>query len=259
MGLWGDIKDYGSSTYDALDRTMGGLLPGGVDPGDPARSGGEYSGVDRGNFDLPGYQATQDRYGNYLNQVDRRDAPTINQNTQFRGGQTQLSNLLMDRAQGRGSVAEQQMQQGVDLANQRQLALAAGARPGNAAMAFRMAGQNMGSNMMDLAGQTAIARAAEANQAANSLGGVLAQGRGADDQLAMAQAQMQQNQMGINDAARQGLLGGSLAASQAQQQGGQNYEQNRTQRFGSVMGAPTNEEVLMGGLQGVAKGAMMGG
>lgn len=276
MGFWGDAWDYAKGAYNDIDKNMGGILPGGVGSGDPSRSGGQYEGVDRGNFNLPGYDNIQGRYGSYLNQVDNRNAPQIGEYERaqasggFQGQQHDLSNLLMDRAQGNNSVAEQQMKQGVDLANQRQLAFAAGARPSNAGMAMRLAGQNMGSNMMDLAGQTAIARAQEANQAANSLGGVLAQGRGADEGLNMfnagqnnqrqfGQAQMNQNQMGINDAARQGLLGGSLAAAQAQQQGGEQYEGNRTQRFGSVLGVPTNQEVLMGGLKSVAQAAAAGG
>lgn len=275
MGFWDDVKGYAGETYDWVDKQLGGHLPGGVDPGDPSREGGEYAGVDRANFNLPGYDDMQGRYGHYLDEVDHRGAPRIAsfQNagqSGFRGQQNSLSDLLMSRAQGNNSVAEQQMKQGADIANQHQLAFAAGARPGNAAMAMRLAGQNMGANEMDLAGQTALARAQEANMAANSLGGVLAQGRGADENLNMfnagqqnqrmsQNAQMQQQQYAINDAARNGLLGGSFNAAQAQQQGGQNYEQNRTARFGSVLGVPTNDEVLRGAEEGIFKALSGGG
>lgn len=248
---------------------------GGLGLGDPARSGGQYEGLDRNNFNLPGYDGMQDRYGNYLNKVDNRDAPQIGNyqtagQSGFRGRQDQLANLLMDRAQGNNSVAEQQLHQGLDLANQQQMSLMAGARPSNTAMAMRLGGQNMANNDMGLTGQAALARAQEAQMAANSLGGVLAQGRGADEGLNMfnagqnnqrqfGQAQMDQNQMGINDAARQGLLGGSLSAAQLQQQGGTSYESNRTQRYGAALGVPTQGEVLLGGLTGAIKAGMAGG
>ena len=250
-------------------------MPGGPDPNDPYREGGEYSGVDRGNYDLPGYQATQDRYGDYLSQVDNRSAPQLAMadqahNSAFRGQQSDLASLLMDRAQGNNSVAEQQLRQGLDASNHQQMALMAGARPSNAAMALRLGGQNMATSSMGLTGQAALARAQEANLAANSLGSVLAQGRGADENVDMfnagqanhrsdVNAQLQQNQTSIDDAARGNLLGGSLQAAGLQQQGGMGYEQNRAGRFGAVLGVPTNQEVMYGGLQGMIKGAAGGG
>jgi hypothetical protein len=274
MGFWGDAWDYTKDVYRDIDKNYGGLLPGGVGPNDPAHEGGEYAGVDRASFDLPGYQGMQDRYGNYLDQVDQRGAPQMGPaqraaQSQFRGQQGMLSSLLMGRAQGDNSVAEQQLKQGVDLANQRAMSMAASARPSDAAMAMRLQQQQMGANSMDLAGQTAIARAQEANQAAGALGGVLAQGRAGDENLNMfnasqgnnreqTQAQMNQAQMGMNDQARQGLLGGSLEAAQAQQQGGMNYEQNRTQRFGAVIQQPTNQEVMLGTVKGLAQGLVGG-
>ena len=270
MSWYGDLYD----TYDKY--LWGGLLPGGEEPGDPSRSGGPYEGVDRGNFNLPGYDQVQDRYGNYLNQVDNRHAPHLNpwaeqaQQSEFRPQQGQLANLLMDRAQGRNSVAELQLHQGTDLANQAQRSFMASARPSNAAMAMRLGSQNMAGNDMALSGQAALARAQEANMAANSLGGVLAQGRGADEGLnmfntgAMNQratdlAHLQQQQTALDDQARSGLLGGSLQAAQSQQQGGEAYEQNRTQRYGAAMGVPTNGEVFMGGITGAIKGGLKGG
>jgi hypothetical protein len=269
MGFFGDVWDKTKDAYNSWDQTAwGGMLPGGAGPNDPSRAGGEYSGVDRNNFNLPGYDDQQARLGGYLGQVDSRTAPQIGdyeraQQSGFRGQQGQLANLLMDRANGNNSVAEQQLRQGLDASNRSQMAFMAGARPTNAAMAMRLGSQNMAGNAMGMTGQAALARAQEANMAANSLGGVLAQGRGADENLGMfnagqqnqrtfGQAGMNQQQMAINDAARAGYLGQSLAAAQAQQQGGMNYEQNRAGRFGAVLGVPTNEEVLLGGISSLA-------
>jgi hypothetical protein len=271
-GGW--VKDHGALlgglTFGPVGALAGSALTGGLD-----RSNNEYAGVDRGNFDVPGYQGIQDRYGGYLNQVDNRGAPQIGayQNagaSSFAGDQHALANLLMDRAQGKNSVAEQQLRQGLDVANQHQMAAAAGARPQNAAMAMRLASQNMAGNEMGMTGEAARARAQEAQQAAMGLGGVLAQGRGADEGLNMfnagqqnqrtgQQAAMNQNQMGINDAARNSLLGGSLQAAGLQQQGGMGYEQNRTDRFGAMLQQPTDTEKGIGLLGGLLKGAVGGG
>jgi hypothetical protein len=276
MGFFGDAWDYTKDAYNSWDKSAwGGYLPGGAGPNDPARTGGEYGGVDRNNFNLPGYDDMQARYGGYLNQVDQRAAPQIGQfrdagASSMAGQQRGLADLLMDRAQGRGpSLADMQMKRGFDQANQAQMSMMAGARPGNAAMAMRLGSQNMAANDMDLTGQGAYARAAEANAAANSLGGVLASGRSADENLNMfnagqqnqrqsQNAQLQQNQYGIDDNARAGLLGGSFGAAQAQQQGGMNYEQNRAGRFGAVLGVPTNSEVLMGGVKDALKTGGLG-
>lgn len=275
MSFIDDLIGYGKDTYKDIDRNFGGYLPGGVDSDDPYRTGGQYEGVDRANFDLPGYQQQQDRYGNYLSQVDGRQAPTVNpyergQQSAFAGDQRALASMLMDRARGNNSVAELQLKQGADMANKQQMSMMAGARPHNAALAMMMGSQNMAGNMMGLSGATALARAQEAQQASQSLGQLLAQGRGADEALSTwnagqqnqrhsQNAQMQQQQYAIDDAARGNLLGGSLDAARAQQQGGAQYEQNRTQRYGAAMAAPTTGEVFMGGLQGLGKSLMGGG
>lgn len=242
---------------------------------DPARSGGEYEGINRNNFNMPGYDQQQGRLSDYLGQVDARNAPHIDPYQQagqsdFRGQQDQLAGMLMDRAKGNNSVADMQMRQGLDAANQQQRSLMASARPSNVGMAMLTGSQNMANQAMGITGQAGLARAQEAQMAANSLGGLLASGRGADENLNMfnagqqnqrtfGQAGMNQQQMGMNDAARLGYLGQSLNAAQAQQQGGMNYEQQRTGRFGAVLGVPTKREELIGGLSGLVPFATGGG
>jgi hypothetical protein len=242
---------------------------------DPARSGGQYEGVDRNNYNLPGYDDQQARLNGYLGQNDARQAPQIGGyehagQSDFRGQQGQLASLLMDRANGNNSVADMQMRQGLDAANQQQRSLMASARPSNVGMAMLTGSQNMANQAMGITGQAGLARAQEAQMAANSLGGLLASGRGADEGLNMfnagqqnqrtfGQANMNQQQMGMNDAARLGYLGQSLNAAQAQQQGGMGYEQNRAGRFGAVLGVPTKREQIIGGISGLAGGLIPGG
>lgn len=215
-------------------------LPGGyairtLGSDEPIRGGGQYEGIDRGNFNLPGYDEAQKRYGDYLGGVDARGQSS------FRGGQEDLGKLLMDRAQGRGpSVAGETLRQQNEMAQRQQLAMAAGANPANAAMAQRLASEGAANASVGLGGQAALARATEANQAAGLLGNVYGQGR-----------QQDIANTAVNDQARAELLRQGLMASQMQQQGGMNYEQNRTQRYGAALGVPTQGEALVKGLSGV--------
>ncbi len=273
---WDDFKEWTKSAYNKYDKYLvGGFLPGGEDPDDPSRSGGEYAGVNQDNFQLPGAQGFHDRIGGYLNEVDGRQGPKIGayeraQQSGFAGDQRELAGMLMDRAQGKNSVAEQQWRQGTEAANHQQRSMMAGARPGNAAMAMRVGSQNMATNAMGMTGGAALARAQEAQQAAMGLGGVLAQGRGADENLGMfnasqsnqrqfGQAQMDQQQTAMDDAARAGLMGQDVNVAGLQQQGNMGYEQNRTNRFGATLGVPTNSEATAGLIGGLLKGVSGGG
>lgn len=257
MGIgWGDVWDATKTGLGiALDPlNLSGLSESPLDI--DRKSATENQGIDRGNFQVPGYIGQQARFSNYLKGVDERGAPTLGPDSSFRNNQSALSGLLMDRAQGRNSVAEQQLRQGADMVNQQQRSMMAGARPQNAAMAMRLGSSNMANNMMGLSGATAMARAQESQMAANSLGGLLNTARGQDDARASDQAHMQQNQYSIDDQARQGLLNGSLNAAGMAQQGGMAYEQNRTQRYGADLGVPTKGEILMGGLGGLLSGGL---
>lgn len=242
---------------------------------DPMRNGGEYEGLDRNNFSVPGYDQQQNRLAGYLQGVDSRVAPHVGtyqtaHGSAFRGDQAELVDQLQRRAAGQDSVAELQARQGMDAANAQQRSMMAGARPTNAAMAMQLGSQGMANAAMGIQGQAAIARAQEALGATGQLGNVLAQGRGADEQLNMwnagqqnqrksQQAQMNQQQMGLDDAARAGYLGQSLNAAGMQQQGGMAYEQNRTQRYGAAMGVPTKREALIGGISSLGAGLIGGG
>jgi len=274
MGAWDYIKGAASDVYDTVKDRLGGV---GADDifGSRIKQADAYASQDRSNYDLPGYQQFQDRYSGYLGNVDNRQAPQIGayeraQQSGVAQQQQGLAGLLDARAHGLNSVAEQQMRQAADQSFNQQASLAAGARPGSQAMAMRLAGQNQGRTMSGLGQQAGVARAAEAQQAAMGLGNLYGQMRGADENLGqfnaamnnqrqLEQARMGQQQTAMDDQARAGLLAGSLAAGQAQQQGGMGYEGGRTQRFGAVLGVPTTQEQILGAASGVANAAAAGG
>lgn len=230
MGLFpefgGKWTDYVPGGY-AL-RTLGS--------DEPIRQGGQYEGVNRDNFELPNFNALQGRNLDYLHGVDTRGQSS------FRGGQEDLGKLLMDRAQGRGpSVAGETLRQQNEMAQRQQLALAAGANPANAAMAQRLASEGAANASVGLGGAGALARATEANQAAGLLGNVYGQGR-----------QQDIANTAVNDQARAELLRQGLQGAGMQQQGLMGYEQNRTARYGSALGVPTQGEQFVKGLTGIA-------
>lgn len=160
-----------------------GLLNNALDSMD--RSKNEFRDVGKwDDYMLPGYGESMNRHNNLLNQLEQQAA-------------------------GKGpSMADMQMQRGLQSALAQQQALAQSGR-GNAAMAARQASINSGNIAQNLAGQGAMAR--------------LAEQRGAQSQLSQA-------------------LQGQLNVQQAQQRGALAYNDARTQRFNSMLGVPTNGE-----------------
>ena len=262
MGAWDAIKTYGgyalnpSLGLSAATLGQGGGLTDAI-YGNRFDQAQQYGASDRNNFNMPGYDAMQGRYNGYLGMVDARGAPQA-QGSAVAGDQRNLAGMLGARARGEGSVAELQLRQATDQGMRQQQAMAAGARPGSSAMAARLAGQNMGRMQAGLGQAAAIARAQEANQAAGQLGGLYGQMRGQDENMSQFNAQMGQQQMALNDQARNNLLNQSLGAAQGQQQGGIAYEQIQGNKFGAALGVPTQQEVALGTAAGVL-GAGLGG
>lgn len=261
-----DVKPFGERGGDAPPVNANNYnLPG---IGSAGQTNQSMWGVNVPSNTASGYEQHQDRYSSYLDAIQGRDAPQIGefqnvQQSQVAGQQQSLADMLAARARGENSVAELQLRQAADQGMNQQRSMAMGARPGQSAMAARLASQNMGRMQAGLGQSAAIARAQEAQMAAQGLGGLLGQMRGSDDQTGMfnanqqnnrtgQQAQMNQQQMGMNDAANNALLGGSLNAAGMQQQGGIAQEQNNTNRWGVQMGVPTQQEQFMGGVAGAA-------
>lgn len=221
MGFFGDL-------YDKWDQyAYGGLLPGGVDPNAPAHTGGPYEGVDQGNFQLP-----------YGDDMRRRDNELGSQYTRNANGwqqqQQAVAQSLADQMRGKNSLAQLQLRQAADqnIANQR--SMAASAAPGNAALMNLQAMQGAGRINQGYAGQAQQASIMERNAAANALAGLATGARG----QSLGQATSSYDR--------------ALQAAGMQQQGNIAYEGNRTARFGSTLGAPTNMDNMTGMIKNVA-------
>ena len=96
---------------------------------------------------------------------------------------------LRRQASGQDSLSSEQLRQGLqqNLASQR--SMAAGAAPGNAAMAARNAAMNMGRSASGMAGQAALAGIQERRAAQDALAQMILQQRGQDLQGALGARQ----------------------------------------------------------------------
>ena len=202
----------------------------------------KYGGVDRNNFNLPGFQSQYDQYSNMAGQ--NRNAPT----SQYDQSQAALGQQLAAEAQGRGvgqQIIRQNLAQGQGNLARQQLSQAASARPGMSALAGRNAAFNTAQGQSQIGGQAANAGANMQLGAMGQYGNFLQGARGQD-------LDNQARMMGLNDQRQLELLRQRLQASGMQQQGGMGYEQNRLGRYTGLLGAPTEGEQLLGGLGGIA-------
>ena len=161
-------------------------------------------------------------------------------------------------ANGLDSISAEQLRQGLQQNQASQMSMAAGAAPQNQAMAQRTAMMNAGRQGMGLSGQQAMAGLQERRDA---LAGQLGAMQGQQGAIG-GQGQMQ----GL---IQQGLLQGrgqdvqmGLGGTQNALQGYGGIEANRTSRYNSLLGVPTQGEQLAGagaGLLGSLFGMMGGG
>lgn len=127
---------------------------------------------------------------------------------QFRAQQMALGNQLALQAAGQGpSAAQAQLQAGSEQNLANALAQAATYRGGNAAAGFRQAAMQRAQITQGTANQAAQLRAQEQLSAQQQLGGVLAQGRATDADLATQQAGLtQQTNLANAGFQQQGVL-----------------------------------------------------
>lgn len=201
------------------------------------RTDNEWKNTDRNNFNLPGAQQRGDRLLGMANQ----GAPQ----SSFRATQDQVMGHLRGQMLGQNSLSREQLRRDAGANIAAQQALAASGRPGNAALAARMASQNAGRTATALSGNTAMAGIAERNAAAQALGGLASEARGQDINAQLGQGQL-----------NQGYAQLELDNARAQQQGGIQYENNQAQRFGVASQQPTMGEQYLGLIQGGAGAAM---
>lgn len=177
---WGDI---GNGIKDGAG-WLKDKVTGGLDSATESRGQNEFRDVNRANFELPNYW---EQSATYKDQVAR----------------------LQQQANGQGpSLANMQMQRGLQGALAQQQALAQSGR-GNAAMAARQAAINSGNISQNIAGQATMARLAEQRQGQQML---------------------------------QGALAGQLNLSRSRMDGTMGYEQQRGNRFNSLTQTPTQGE-----------------
>ena len=200
------VQQAGNWLGDRLDRTRTGFQD--VDPdgrisdmADDARAFGQQGEA--------GFGATGDRMGG-------------------------LADMLEARARGEDSLSQEQLRQGLGQALAQQQAMAAGARPGQGAMAARTAMNNMGQQASGMAGQQAMAGIQERAAAQGQLQGLLGQQRQQDLQAAL------------------GARGQALGAMGT-------IEGQRGMRHQVGASQPTPFEHLLGGAQGALSLGLMGG
>lgn len=187
-----------------------------------------------------------------------------------RGYQQDAIGMMRDAAMGnRPSVAQMQMQQGLDQAMRQQQSMAASARgPAALAMAQYGAAQNSGAAAQDIAAQTSMLRAQEMANALGQYGQMGTSIRGQDEQRAMTQAELEARQRQLNDQYQLGLIGQANQANLGNLQGRVAMQGTLANSWNAAQGAnaqanqanANNEWKQFGALMGGAQGGMqMGG
>lgn len=202
-----------------------------------AAGGGMGDSRDRYGFDARSaqIQADRNRYGNTT-------APGLNR-TQINDASGQLLGQLQQSASGQGpSVAEEQLKAAMQRNISGQQALLASGNPSQAAGNARMAMQQSGLAAGSLAGQGAMARAAEAMNAQQQLGNFLGQNQGAI-----------LNQTGMNNQYRLGLGGLDLQNAGLNQSGDLQRRQLAEQIRQFNASQPSTFDTIMGGLGSVGE------
>jgi hypothetical protein len=178
----------------------------------------------RGDFKLDWAGPRQDRLINRYKEFAARGAPQVGESG-FRGDQAAQVDRLTRRARGQDSVTGLQLRQAMGQGLAQQRALAASARPGQGALAARMAAQNAGTLTQGLAGQAALARMQEQRDVESQLAGVVQGARGQDYQYGFGNAGLSLQQQQQNDQAEMEARRLELQNAMARQQGLMNYNQ----------------------------------
>lgn len=210
----------------------------------------------RQDYMLPGFAQRDANLNQTANQALQQQAPQLGpaaQANQYGGQTNDLVNYLQGAMTGQQpSLAQAQYRQASDDAFHQQLAMAAGARPGDAVGAARAAAQNMGGIQQGMGAGLAQAGIQERMGAAGALGSALGMANqnqqfnaGQQNQFGMANAANQLQ----NQAQQQGfygqLQGLGLQNAGLQQQGSMGYQQNLLQRYGIDQNTPGFFDKLM--------------
>jgi hypothetical protein len=249
---WQSVLDPGDFTVDESGEAKKRALDaetvyGGVDRrGDMARVSREAEGAsmraqhefDKQRRDLSrqraGMEGTAAQYGQLGQQYGRQFGALANQYGRI--------------AQGHDSISAEQLRQGLQQQQAAQMSMAAGARPGNQAMAARTAAMEMGRQGYGMSGQQAMAGLQERADARNAQMGAISGGAQARQGFMGGQAGMQQY-IGQNQLAqRQQDSQAAIAGQSSALSGYGAIEQQRGNRFGAMMGVnpgPTSGDKTM--------------
>lgn len=256
---------WGKAALGAVAGGPAGALVGGYwnDINKGMERGGEYRGVDRGNFDVPEYVSQRNKY-NEIAYADPRQAPQAQARMAKERGnrrrQSRIGQMLMAEAKGNGpaqKLARLNAEQMADRGVAQQMAMASSGRPGQGAMASQNAAMNAADIQSRVGEQATNAGLAAQMQAQQLASGHFTGARGQDQNMAQFNSAQRNNmnqfnadarlrQLGLDDRRQMEALGQRLQLAQMQQQGGMEYERNRTQRYGYNMGTPTGMERILG-------------
>ena len=246
MADWG--QGFQGAAGGALAGGSIGGLPGAFVGGGLGFLGGMFGGGES-EADKQRREMLMQLYGKGTQAPQLGDAQ-LSAYSGFRSNQSALISRLEAMANGQGpSLARQQFEQATDRNMRGQQAMAASGRGGP--LAQLTAANNMASLGANAAQGSALARTNEQMQAIGQLGGVIAQGRGADEQTNMFNAGAQNQFSMQNLAARLDAMGMDQQKKLQilQMLGGQNDRQAATPGLGS--------QILAGGAGMFAQGAAM--
>lgn len=199
-------------------------------------------------FRVPDYGDQWKDFSDLSSGFHNRQAPQA-RDSNFRGYQENLLRSLQADAAGKGpgqELVRMQAQGMADRGAQQQLAMAAGARPGQSASAGRNAAFNAANIQSAVGGQAAQAGLQARLGAMSQLGQAASQARGQDNQMSQFNTDMRLRQMGLNDASQLEALKQRLGLSGMHQQGMMTLEQMRNGNQIAQMNQPKWWERALG-------------
>lgn len=229
--------DVAKAYADPLGIVTGGGLLGGVM--------GKQADFDQGAFQDPTGAQRRSDIQEQMGGIQGRAAPTMDpsQQAEFRDKQMALANDLIARASGQGpSIAEESLKRTTEGNLASAMAMAnSGNMPASAV--GRTVGNQLASINQEAAGQASTLRLQEAENARSALAGLLAQGRGADIDIAGANLNADLSNRGLNDRMTLGLgdqfqnsLNTSLETGMRGQELGVKTQDAASQRQSQILG-----------------------
>lgn len=221
MAWYNSSKELTNSFKNMGNRITGGAKDSGI------MGMGQYKGstakIDETAFtDKSANDARRGEFANALKQSNARTGAKMDtaQSDQWRERQTGLADALKAQMDGKGgpSIAEMQMQKGLNQSLANSNSQAASMRGVNPAMALRMTQNNAAAQNQDMVGQTGMLRAQEQQAARDQYGQLTTGARGQDMDIAAANQNSTMNQRGMNDAQDRFIRSGQMQMDESDRQ-----------------------------------------